>query len=53
MGTSRSLVQVAALDDTVQEMEWGSVHKEVGDVVHDLTTMLGSMRDIVAPVGQV
>ena len=53
MGTSWSLVWVAALDDVVEEREWGSIHMEVGDTVHVLTTMLSSMRDIIAPVGQV
>lgn len=53
MGTSLSLVQVAALNEAVEEREWGSVHTEVEDVVHALTTMLSSMRDIIAPVGQV
>ena len=52
-GTSRSLVWVAALDDMVEEREWGSIHMEVGDTVHALTTMLSSMHDIVASVGQV
>ena len=51
VGTSRSLVRVAALDEATEEREWGSVHMEVGDVVHALTTMLSSMRDIVAPIG--
>ena len=53
MGTSWSLVRVAALDEAVEEREWGSVHTEVGDAVHTLTTMLSLMHDIVAPVGQV
>ena len=52
-GTSRSLVRVATLDEAAEERERGSVHTEVGDAVRALTTMLGSMRDIVAPVGQV
>ncbi|XP_066385333.1 uncharacterized protein [Miscanthus floridulus] len=52
-GTSRSLVRVAALDEVAEEREWGSVHMEVGDMVSALTTMLGSMRGIVAPIGQV
>ena len=52
-GTSRSLVRVAALDDTAEEREWGSVHTEVRDAVHALTTMLSLMCDIVALVGQV
>ena len=51
IGTSRSLVWVAALDEAVEEREWGSVHTEVGDVVRALTTMLSSMHDIVALVG--
>ena len=51
--TSRSLVRVAALDEAAEEKKWGSVHTEVGDAVRALTTMLGSMHDIVAPVGQV
>ena len=51
VGTSQSLVWVAALDDTAEERKWGSVHTEVGDAVHALTTMLSSMHDIVAPVG--
>ena len=52
-GTSRSLAWVAALDEVAEEREWGSVHTEVGDAVHALTIMLGSMHDIVIPVGQV
>ena len=51
--TSQSLVRVVALDEAAEEREWGSVHTEVGDAVCALTIMLGSMRDIVAPVGQV
>ena len=50
-GTSQSLVWVAALNEAAEEREWGSIHMEVGDAVHALTTMLSSMRDIVAPVG--
>ena len=50
---SWSLVQVVALDDVAEEREWGSVHTEVGTAVHALTTVLSSMRDIFAPVGQV
>ena len=50
---SRSLVRVATPDEAVEEREWGSVHMEVGDEVRTLTTMLSSMHDIVAPVGQV
>ena len=52
-GTSLSLIRVAALDEAVEEREWGSIHTEVGDAVRALTTMLSSMHDIVAPVGQV
>ena len=52
-GTSQSLVQVAALDEAVEERDWGSVHMEDGDAVCALTTMLSLMHDIVAPVGQV
>ena len=52
-GMSRSLVPVAALDEAAEERKWGSVHTEVRDAVHALTTMLSSMRDIVTPVGQV
>ena len=51
VGMSRSLVRVAALDEAAEEREWGSVHTEVGGAVRALTTMLSSMRDIVAPVG--
>jgi len=51
--TSWSLVRVAALDEAVEEREWGSVHTEVGDAVHTMTTMLSLMHDIVAPSGQV
>ena len=40
-----------ALDDTAEEREWGSVHIEVGNVVHALTTVLSSLCDVVAPVG--
>ena len=50
-GTSRCLVRVATLDEAAEEREWGSIHMEVGDTVHALTTMLSSMSDIVAPVG--
>ena len=50
---SWSLVRVAALEEAAEEREWGSVHTEVGDAVRTLTTMLSSMRDIVAPDGQV
>ena len=53
VGTSRSLVRVAALNDAAEEREWGIIHIEVGDAVHALTTMLSSMRGIIAPVGQV
>ena len=52
-GTSRSLVQVAALNEAAEEREWGSVHMEVGDTVCALNTKLSSMRDIVALVGLV
>ena len=52
-GTSWSLIRGAALDDAAEEREWGSVHTEVGDVVRTLTTLLSSMCDIVALVGQV
>ena len=44
---------MAALDEAAEEKEWRSVHIKVGDTVHALTTMLSSMRDIVALVGQV
>ena len=44
---------MAALDDAAEEREWGIIHIEVGDAVHALTTMLSSMCDIVALVGQV
>ena len=50
-GMSQSLVRVAAHDEAAEEREWGSVHIEVGLAVRALTTMLSSMRDIVAPVG--
>ena len=53
VGTSRSLVWVAALDEAAEVREWGSVHTEVGDAVCALTTLLSSMRDIVVLVGQV
>ena len=52
-GMSWSLVWVAALDEAAEEREWGSVHTEVGDTFRTLTTMLSSMHDIVAPIGQV
>ena len=42
-----------ALDDAAEETEWGSVHTEVGTTVHALTNVLSSLRDVVAPVGQV
>ena len=51
MGTSHSLVWVSALDEAVEEREWGSVHTKAGDVVHALTTIPSSMRDIIALVG--
>ena len=50
---SRSLVLVVALDEAAEEREWGSIHTEVGNAVHALTTMFSSMRDIVTPVGYV
>ena len=50
---SQSLVQVAALEDAVEEREWGSVHMEVGDAVRALTTMLCLMHDIVTLIDQV
>ena len=53
VGTSRSLVRVAALIEAVEKREWGGIRMKVGDVVHALTTMLSLMHDIVAPVGQV
>lgn len=34
------------LDDAVEETEWGSVNTGVGTMVHALTTMLSSLRDI-------
>ena len=46
-------VMLFALDDTTKEREWGSIHMEVGDMVHALTIMLSSMHDIVTPVGLV
>ena len=52
-GMSRSLVRVAALDEAAEEREWGSIHTEVGDEVRALTTMLSSMRNIVALVALV
>ena len=52
-GMSWSLVRVAALEEAAEEREWGSVHTEDGDAVRALTTMLSSIRDIVALVGQV
>ena len=42
-----------AFDDVEEERECESVHTEIGDTVRALTTMLGLMHDIVAPVGQV
>ena len=42
-----------ALDNTTKEREWGSIHTEVGTVVHALTTALSSLCDVIAPVGQV
>ena len=41
------------LDDTMEKREWGSIHAEVGTVVHALTTALSSLQDVIAPVGQV
>jgi len=52
-GPSQSLVWVAALDESVEVREWERIHTKVGDAVHALTTMLSSMCDIVALVGQV
>jgi len=46
-------VTLFALDDAMEEREWGSIHMEFGDAVHALTTMLSSMRNIVASLGQV
>ena len=41
-----------ALDDDV-ESKWGSVHVEIGTVVSALSTALGSLCDVISPVGQV
>ena len=40
------------LDDTVEKRELGSVHVEVGTMVHTLTTVLSSLQDVIALVGQ-
>jgi hypothetical protein len=40
-----------ALDDAVEEKEWGSIHMEVGTAVHALTTALSSLHDVITPVG--
>ena len=53
MEPSRSLVWVVALDDAAEERGWWSIHTEVGTTVRALTTVLSSLRDIIAPVGQV
>jgi hypothetical protein len=34
-----------ALDDAMEEKEWGSIHTEVGTAVCTLTTVLSSMHD--------
>ena len=42
-----------ALDDAMEEREWGSIHTEVGTMVRALTTALSSLCDVIATVGQV
>jgi hypothetical protein len=42
-----------ALDDVMEEKEWGRVHIEVRTTVRALTTALCLLRDVVTLVGQV
>ena len=42
-----------ALDDAIEEREWGRVHSGVRIAVNALTTVLNSLQDVVMPVGQV
>jgi hypothetical protein len=42
-----------SLDDATEKLELGSMHTGVESMVHTLTTMLGSLRDVVTPTGQV
>ena len=44
---------LCALDDALEEREWGSIHTEVGTMVRALITALSSLHDDIAPVGQV
>jgi hypothetical protein len=41
------------LDDKEEARDWGTIQLEVRLVVRSLTTMLDSLHDIVALVGQV
>jgi len=44
---------IFTLDDAMEKREWGSIHMEVGTMVHALTTALSSLQDVIALVGQV
>ena len=41
------------LNDVTEKREWGSLHEEVGVMIRALTTVLSSLQDVVAPVGQI
>jgi hypothetical protein len=41
------------LDDKEEARDWGTIQSGVGLAVRSLTTALDSLRDVVAPVGQV
>jgi hypothetical protein len=40
-----------SLDDATEKKELGTVHTGVESVVHALTTVLGSLRDVITPTG--
>jgi hypothetical protein len=46
-------VTLLALNDAIEEKEWGSVHMEVETTVRALTNALSSLHDVINPVGQV
>jgi hypothetical protein len=41
------------LDDKEEARDWGTIQSRVGLAVRSLTTMLDSLHDVIAPVGQV
>jgi hypothetical protein len=41
------------LNNDTKETEWGSINMGVGFVVHALTTVLRSLREVITPTSQV